>query len=136
MNKASEYMQRAQLFVLDVARKSAREHDDAVINNEREVGIMLTISALYDAKVKDEVIIRMLQKYWGLQEMDARERLRIEKTIQHPCVEVADYLMNREALTQEEADDYIYSHRVVDYLRTEKNAWKLSPEELLKSIDK
>lgn len=135
MSRAGDYLQRAGLFALDAVRESARRHDDDVVDAERDMGIMLTTSALYDAKVKDDVIIRMLQKYWSLTEADARERLRIEKTIQHPCVALADYLMNTEALTKEEADEYIFSHGVVDYLRSEKGAWKLSPQELLKEIE-
>lgn len=128
MRKAGDLIQRAGLFALDTVRES-------VADAGRDVGIMRTTSALYDAKVKDDVIIRMLQKYWSLTEADARERLRIEKTIQHPCVALADYLMNTDALTKEEADDYIFSHGVVDYLISEKGAWKLSPQDLLKRID-
>jgi len=133
-SKFSDYLYRAGSFTLDALRESARRHDSEVTNDATDYGILITTSALYDAKVKDDVILKMLQKYWGLTENEARERLRIEKTIQHPCNMLAEYLMNEEAMSREEADRFIFSHGVVEILRSEPGVWKLSPKELLEKV--
>ena len=41
-------------FTLDALRESARRHDSEVTNDATDYGILITTSALYDAKVKDE----------------------------------------------------------------------------------
>ena len=74
-------------------------------------------------------------KYYGLRENEAQEQLRIEKTINHPCSELESYLMSEEALSQQEAQDYIIDHGTVDLLRQERGLWKLSPKELLRKIE-
>jgi len=99
-NKAGKYLSRAGEFVLDAVRESARRRDDDVINESQDIGIQITTAALYEAKVKDDSIIRMLQKFWGITDYEARERLRIEKTIEYPCRSVAEYLMSEEAMTK------------------------------------
>lgn len=134
-NKAGEYLSRAGAFALDAVRESTRRHDADVANESQENGIQITTAALYEAKVKDDNIIRMLQKFWGITDFDARERLRIEKTINYPCRSVAEYLMNEEAMTQDEADDFIINRGVLDYLREERSAWKLSPKELVSKVE-
>ena len=77
----------------------------------------------------------MLLKFWGITDSEARERLRIEKTIEYPCRSVAEYLMNEEAMTKDEADDFIINRGVIDYLREERSAWKLSPKELVGKVE-
>lgn len=131
MGRFTEYLSRAGNFAIEAVRESAYRHDDEVIRENNDYAIMITTSALYESKVKDEIIIKMLQKYWGLTEAEAKERLRVEKTIQHPCNAVADYLMSEEAMTKEEADHIIIYEGVLDYLKEDKTAWKLSPKELL-----
>lgn len=135
MGKAGEYLQRAGVFALESLREGAQRQADEQVDEERDFGIMKTTSALYDAKVKDDMIIRLLQKHWGLTITEARERLRIEKMIQHPCTELADYLMDTEAMTLDEANDFIFDNDIPEYLKRNKGAWKLSPQELLKEIE-
>ena len=115
--------------------ESSRRHDEVVVNESQDNGIQITTAALYESKVKDDNIIRMLQKFWGIADTDARERLRIEKTINYPCRSVAEYLMSEEAMTQDEADDFIINRGVLDYLREERSAWKLSPKELVSRVE-
>lgn len=131
MGKFTDYLGKAGNFVLDAARESVYRQNEEFIDERDEQAISITTAALYEAKVKDDVIIRMLQKYWGLTESESREKLRIEKTVEYPCTAVAEYLMTNEAMTREEADNIIIYDGVLDYLKTEKTAWKLSPKELL-----
>lgn len=134
-NKAGENLSRVGSFVLDAVRESSRRHDEDMVNENQDNGIQITTAALYEAKVKDDSIIRMLQKFWGITDSEARERLRFEKTIQYPCRSVAEYLMNEEAMTKDEADDFINNCGVLDYLLEERSAWKLSPKELVSKVE-
>lgn len=134
-NKAGEYLSRAGSFVVDAVRESSRHHDEDVVFESEDNGIQITTAALYEAKVKDDNIIRILQKFWGITDSNARERLRIEKTINYPCRSVAEYLMSEDAMTQDEADDFIINRGVLAYLREDRSAWKLSPKELVSKVE-
>lgn len=129
------YLAGAGYFLLDTTREAVLRHEDETVQQEREAGISILTAALYEAKIKDPEIIRLLQKYYGLRENEAQEQLRIEKTINHPCSELESYLMSEEALSQQEAQDYIIDHGTVDLLRQERGLWKLSPKELLRKIE-
>jgi len=129
-----DYLAGAGYFLLDTTREAVLRHEDETVQQEREAGISILTAALYEAKVKDPEIIRSLQKYYGLRENEAQEQLRIEKTINHPCRELESYLMSEDALSQQDAQDYIIDHGTVDLLRQERGLWKLSPKELLKRI--
>lgn len=130
-----DYLSGAGYFLLDATREAVVRHEDETVQQEREAGIAILTAALYEAKIKDPEIIRLLQKYYGLRESEAQEQLRIEKTINHPCRELEFYLMSEEAFSQQEAQNYIIDHGTVDLLRQERGLWKLSPKELLKRIE-
>jgi hypothetical protein len=118
-----DYLAGAGYFLLDTTREAVLRHEDETVQQEREAGISILTAALYEAKIKDPEIIRLLQKYYGLRENEAQEQLRIEKTINHPCSELESYLMSEEALSQQEAQDYIIDHGTVDLLRQERGLW-------------
>lgn len=130
-----DYLAGARYFLLDATREAVSRHENETVQQELEAGISILTSALYEAKVKDPEIIRLLQKYYGLRENEAQEQLRIEKTINHPCRELESYLMSEEAFSQQEAQEYIIDHGIVDLLRQERDLRKLSPKEILKKIE-
>lgn len=135
MNKGfRDYIAGVGSFLLDTTREAVWQHENEVIKEEEAVGMSITIAALYDAGVKDEQIVHLIQKYYNVTERDAQEQLRIEKTIEHPCRELEAYLIREEAFSLAEAHDYIIDHGTVDMLREIRGLWKLSPKELLKKI--
>ena len=125
----------AGYFLLDTTREAVLRLDDETAQQEREAGISILTAALYESKIKDAGIVRLLQKYYGIRENEAQEQIRIERTINHPCRELESYLMSTEGFSQQEAQDYIIDHGTVDLLRQERGFWKLSPKELLKRIE-
>lgn len=131
----TNFLAGAGYFLLETTREAALRHDDETAQQEREAGILILTAALYESKIKDTEIVRLLQKYYGLRENEAQEQIRIEKTINHPCRELESYLMSTEAFSQQEAQDYILDHGMVDLLQQERGLWKLSPKELLKRIE-
>lgn len=132
----TDFLSGAGYFLLETTREAVLRHDDETVQQEREAGISILTAALYESKIKDTEIVRLLQKYYGLKENEARKQIRIEKTINHPCRELESYLMSTEAFSQQEAQDYIIDHGTVDLLRQERGLWKLSPKEILKRIER
>ena len=59
-----DYLAGAGYFLLDATREAVLRHEDETVQQEREAGICILTSALYEAKVKDLEIIRLLQKYY------------------------------------------------------------------------
>lgn len=136
MNKNfGDYLASAGSFLFDTMREAVWRHEDESVQAERLAGMSTTVAALYDAKIKDDEIIRLIQKYYGVTENEAQEMLRIEKTIEHPCRELQSYLMREEALSADEAREFVIDHGTVDMLRETHGLWKLSPEELLNRIE-
>lgn len=60
---------------------------DDVAFEERLMGIESATAALYEAKVKDDKIIALLQKYWDLRLSEATELLENEKNKVNRLVE-------------------------------------------------
>lgn len=129
------YLSRAGSFFIETTREAVWKYGDERAREEYDSGILITIAALYESKVKDDEIIRLVQKYYGITESDAQEKLRIEKTIEHPCRELQSYLMREEAFSAEEARNFIIEHGTVEMLRETRGLWKLSPKELCKRIE-
>ena len=65
-------------FLLDTTREAVLRHDDETVQQKYETGISILTSALFEAKVKDSEIIRLLQKHYELRESEAQEQFRIE----------------------------------------------------------
>lgn len=81
-------------------REAVLRHDDETAQQEREAGISILTVALYELKIKDAEIVRLLQKYYGLRESEAQEQIRIERTINYPCRELESYLMSTKGFSQ------------------------------------
>ena len=108
---------------------------DSVQNHEDEIGSEKMVAALYDAKLKDEMIIQLVIKYYPITKSKAQELLRIEKNVMHPCRELENYLMNEEVMSQEQAVEYIRNNNVVEILENNKTLWKLSAKGLFEKIN-
>lgn len=62
-------------FLLTSARDVVSEHEEQAVYEERVLSIEKATLALCEARVKDDIIIAMLQKYWDLRLSEAREFL-------------------------------------------------------------
>lgn len=113
-----------------------RAENNGYVQEERERGIRILTSALYENKVADDQIIRSLQKYYQVTEADAEEKLRFEKTIEYPCRKLHDYLMREEGFTHEEANNFIFEHNIPEILKNNKGLWKQTPNKILQIAGK
>lgn len=119
---------KAYSFIQEGIRDSVQKHED-------EIGSEKMVAALYDAKLKDEMIIQLVIKYYPITKSKAQELLRIEKNVMHPCRKLENYLMNEEVMTQEQAVEYIRNNHVTEILENNNTLWKLSAKGLFEKIN-
>ncbi len=106
------------------------------VASERKREIKRATKALYEAKVKEEVIIQLLHDYWKIDEYQAKEVLRIEKTISSPKKVLITHLQ-RQGYKSSEIKEFIEKNNVEKQLENNSSLWKLSnsPEKLMKAIE-
>lgn len=132
MRKANDgFLKDIGSIVLNTTRNTVQQHENEAM---RVKGIPITTSALYEAGVKDETIIQLQVKHWLIHLDEAQEYLRIEKTVEYPCRQLVDYLMAEEAITKEEADEFIINHSVANMLQSSPGLWKVPAKELYRRI--
>lgn len=132
----SNYLSSVGNLIISTTRDAVLRHEDESIQEEKNNGVMILTAALLEAKIKDDVIIRLIQKYYGLSEREAEELLISERTINMPCQELETYLVRSEGYTRDEAFNFIFEKGVPDLLRENKGFWKLSPEQLLSKANR
>ena len=132
--RLGDYLYGAGSYILGAARDVITQHENESVQAEYERGISRTVAALYDAKIKDDEIVRLIQKYYEITDQEVRKMLHKEKTVEHPCRELHFYLMEEEGYSYDEAYRFIIEHNVPEMLKSERGAWKMSPKELLKMV--
>lgn len=91
------------------------------------------VAALYEAKVKDNEIIRLLQKHCEISWDEAVHYLQNEKFILFPCRNLFEYLIIEQGMSIEEADKLIHT-KVRALLANDTELSKLPPAKLFEKI--
>ena len=82
-------------------------------------GINNCISCLYEANVDDDKIINLLNKYWNIPYIEAKERLNsIKYDMAYDCL--SEYLWN-----QGKGQEYWQKNKIGKRLRNNPYLWKL-----------
>ena len=113
---------------LDVAGENA--FADAI-----EIGITNTITALYNADVKDEVILREMNAVWGIGKEEAIERL---VWIKGNCaIEALKQHLRLQGMDDSEIRQFMLTTHAAHTIRNNHDLWKLknSPDRLYKAIN-
>lgn len=100
-------------------------------NNE----IKLVTAALYEAKVKDEEILRVLMKVCNTDREEATNAFRNEKFMLYPCRALYQYLILEKGFEEHDADVLIHS-KAKRALASNRELSKLSPAKLYDAINK
>lgn len=92
------------------------------------------MAALYDADVDDDEIIRVLNKYWGINRDEAENRLVYEKC-QAAIRELERYL-KMQGFSAIEINQFMKSNNASIKIRHSNELWKLrrKPEKLMKEV--
>ncbi|MFV2048619.1 hypothetical protein KDJ21_005495 [Metabacillus litoralis] len=133
-----EYLAAGGKFVADLALEiygdSLNQAGEAAFSNAIEIGIKNTIAALYDANVDDEEIIRVLNKYWGINQDEAESRLVFEK-VQATIRELERYL-RMQGFSAIKINQFMKSNNASVKIRHRNELWRLrrKPEKLMKEV--
>ncbi|MEK3853996.1 hypothetical protein [Cytobacillus sp. FSL H8-0458] len=133
-----EYLAAGGNFVAGLALKvygdSINQAGEAAFSNAIEIGITNTIAALYDADVGDEEIIRVLNKYWGINHDETEKRLVFEKG-QAAIRELERYL-KMQGFSAIKINQFMKSNNATIKIRHSNELWKLrrKPEKLMKEV--
>ena len=132
----SDYLYGAGNIMLNATREVVQRHEDEFVQAERNYGAGILIQALFEVNVEDDVIISLVQKYYGFSERESEELMVSERTINIPCQKLETFLVRSEGYTRDEAVNFILKNGILDFLREKKVSWKLSPRELLLKVEK
>lgn len=91
------------------------------------------VAALYEAKVKDDEILRLLLKYGDMDEDEALLLLKNEKIVEAPCRNLYQYLILNVFADETEADKFIHNKARIA-LSNNIELSKLSPAKLYDEI--
>jgi hypothetical protein len=105
--------------------------DDQIRNNE----IRLVTAALYEVKIKDEEILRVLKKVCDLDREEAMQALQWEKFMYSPCRELYQYLILEKGYDAQAADVFIHNRARVA-LANNVELSKLSSAKMFDAINK
>ena len=99
-----------------------------------ELGIENTIASLYDAKVSDKEIIRVVCEHWGISHQDAEDRLLWEK--QQAAIRSLRQYLKLQGYSSFDIKDFMSESKASLRIRHEKDLWKLkdAPEKLFKTL--
>lgn len=99
-----------------------------------EIGIENTIAALYEAKVDDKEILRVVSEHWGLTFKEVEDRLIWEK--QNSTIRSLKQYLRLQGYSTSEIDAFVKDTQATIQIRHNKELWKLknAPEKLIKEI--
>ena len=119
---------------LDDYRNGLNLMERAVFDETVTMGVYRTISALYDASVVDAEIVRVVHKYWELDEEQIIKRLVFVK--EQAVLDSLALYMQCQGFSDAQIGEFISVHKVRNKVNTDKELWKLKnkPEKLYESV--
>ena len=122
-------------FLMRTVRDTVTQHEENAVYEERIMGLHRMTAALYEARVDDNEIIRLIQKYYEISFSDAEEVLRNEKWIMHPCRLLEEYLKREQGYSKQEAVNYIIYHNTENKLQEKPELSKYNGKELYNYLE-
>lgn len=122
-------------LALNIYGESLNHAGEQAFSEAIEFGIENTISALYDAKVNDKEICRVVSEHWGISYQEAEDRLVWEK--QQAAIRSLKQYLKLQGYSTIDINNYIRNNNALIKIRHDKDLWKLkdNPEKLIKAIE-
>lgn len=119
-------------WALNIYGESLNQAGEQAFSEAIEFGIENTISALYDAKVNDKEICRVVSEHWGISYQEAEDRFVWEK--QQATIRALKQYLKLQGYSGIDIDSFMRKSNV--RIRHEKALWKLkdAPEKLFKAL--
>ena len=123
-------------LALEIYGESLNYEAECAFADAIEIGVVNTIAALYDANVEDDEIIRVVCEHWGIQKVEAEERLLIEKP--NAAIRSLKHYLKMQGYTSEQIYKFMINNNAYAKIRNTKELWYLKdlPKKLIKEIDK
>ena len=111
-------------------RNSLNLMERTVFDETFDIGVFRTIRALYDASVDDAEIIRVVHKYWGLDDRQIIKRLVEIK--EQTVLEVLERYMQCRGFSDAQISEFMRINKVSNKVKSDSELWKLKnkPEKL------
>lgn len=135
-----EYLKQGKEILGDLFRniygESLNRVGEEAFSEAIEKGIENTIASLYDSDVSDYEIIRVLNKFWGINKNEAESRIIYEKD-QATIREIKHYL-KMQGCSDIRIKEFMKLNRVSIKIRHNNELWKLRrrPEKLMQEVQK
>ncbi len=113
---------------------SINQAGETAFSDAIEIGISNTIAALYDADVDGEEIVRVLNKYWGINRDEAEERLVHEK--KQAAIRELERFLKMRGFSAIEIKQFMKSNNALIKIKHNNELWELrrKPEKLMKAV--
>ena len=108
-------------WALNIYGESLNQAGEQAFSEAIEFGIENTISALYDAKVNDKEICRVVSEHWGISYQEAEDRLVWEK--QQATIHALKQYLRLQGYSGIDIDSFMRKSNV--RIRQEKELWKI-----------
>lgn len=121
-------------LALKVYGDSLNQVGEQAFSEAIEIGIENTIGSLYEAKVNDKEIIRVVSQRWGICIQEVEERLVWEKY--QATISALKQYLKLQGYSNSDIDSFMRENMASAKIRGEKELWKLKddPEKLLKAV--
>ena len=123
---------KALLSVIDDEKTKAIE-EERLFAHERAV--KRAAAALCESSLKDEEVIALLHKHWGLNHSEAVEEVNTRRMVSIPFSTIVHYLYGQ-GYSHLEAKEFMESNDIEEKLKKNPSLAKLPPEKLLAEIKK
>ena len=121
-------------LALGIYGESLNQIGEQAFSEAIELGIENTIASLYDAKVTDKEIIRIVCEHWGISCQEAEDRLVWEK--QQSVIRSLRQYLKLQGYSSLDTKNFMNENNALIRIRHEKDLWKFKddPEKLFKIL--
>lgn len=121
-------------LALDVYGESINRAGETAFSDAIEIGIGNTILALIDANVIDDEIIRVINKYWGINQDEAEKRIVFEKG--NLAINELKRYLRMQGRSDNEIHQFMVTNRAAFKIRHNPHLWELryTPNKLAEAI--
>lgn len=121
-------------LALKIYGDSLNQVGEQAFSEAIELGIENTIASLYDAKVSDKEIIRVVREHWGISDQEAEDRLLWEK--QQATIRSLRRYLKLQGYSSLDIKNYMMESKASMRIRHERDLWHLKddPEKLFKIL--
>lgn len=121
-------------LALSIYGESINQAGEKAFSEAIEIGIENTIATLYDAKVSDKEILRVVSEHWGIASKEVEDRLIWEK--QQTTIRSLKQYLRLQGYSASDIEHFMQENEVAIHIRNNHNLWKMSdtPEKLIIAI--